>query len=140
MRQNVARNGEGVAMLDAGGGGGIGQVSDSMQGLKKAAADGSFAVNESGGKALLVAIREMARWVDDNIADLGTLSRSPMLGSSYGAEAMKPYVQQVATDQQGFLTMLREFRASLVDAEEGVVGAMNNYRHIEASVEGQFRA
>jgi hypothetical protein len=126
-------------MLDAGGGGGIGKMAASMQGLKQAAADGSFAVNESGGKALLVAIREMAKWVDDNIADLGTLSRSPQLGSSYGAEAMKPYVREVATDQQGFLTMLREFRASLVDAEAGVVGAMNNYRQIEASVQGKFR-
>jgi hypothetical protein len=111
----------------------------SMKGLKQAAADGSFAVSETGGKALLVAIREMARWVDDNIADLGTLSRSPRLGTSHGAEAMKPYVREVATDQQGFLTMLREFRASLVDAEEGVVGAMNNYRNIESSVKSNFR-
>src|SRR5688500_18995095 len=127
-------------MLDAGGGGGgCGMMAASMKGLKQAAADGSFAVSETGGKALLVAIREMARWVDDNIADLGTLSRSPQLGSSHGAEAMKPYVREVATDQQGFLTMLREFRASLVDAEAGVIGAMNNYRQIESSVEGKFR-
>jgi hypothetical protein len=111
----------------------------SMQGLKAAAADGSFAVNETGGKALLVAIREMARWVDDNLADLGTLAQQPALGSSHGAEAMKPFVTEVATDQEGFLTMLQQFRASLVDAEAGVVGAMNNYRHIESSVEGKFR-
>lgn len=114
-------------------------VAASMQGLKAAAADGSFAVNETGGKALLVAIREMAKWVDDNLADLGTLAQQPALGGSHGAEAMKPYVTEVATDQQGFLTMLQQFRGSLVDAEAGVIGAMNNYRHIETSVQGKFR-
>jgi hypothetical protein len=115
-------------------------MAQSMVSLKQAAADGQFAVNETGGKALLVAIREMAKWVDSNTAKLGTLSRSQRLGSSHGAEAMKPYVQQVATDQEGFLTMLREFRASLEDAEAGVIGAMNNYQHIETTVEGKFRA
>jgi len=114
-------------------------LAQSMVGLKQAAADGSFAVNETGGKALLVAIREMAKWVDDNLADLGTLAQQPALGTSHGAEAMKPYVQEVATDQEGFLTMLQKFRASLVDAEAGVVGAMNNYRQIETSVESNFR-
>jgi hypothetical protein len=122
-------------MLDAGG---MAAMAASMQGLKQAAADGSFAVNETGGKALLVAIREMAKWVDDNLADLGTLAQQPALGTSHGAEAMKPYVQEVATDQEGFLTMLQQFRASLVDAEAGVVGAMNNYRHIETSVKSNF--
>lgn len=115
-------------------------MAKSMTSLKQAAADGHFAVNETGGKALLVAIREMARWVDDNYSQLSTLSRSQPLGSSHGAEAMKPYVRQVATDNEGFLTMLKQFRESLEDAEAGVLGAMNNYQHIETTVKGQFRA
>ena len=112
----------------------------SMMSLKQAAADGSFAVNETGGKALLVAIREMAKWVDENIADLDILAQQQPLGTSHGATAMKPYVQEVATDQQGFLTMLREFRTSLSDAEAGVLGAMSNYGQIETGIEGNFRA
>lgn len=130
-------------MLDAGGGGGGGDMmamAKSMVNLKQAAADGSFAVNETGGQALLVAIREMAKWVDDNLADLGTLAQQPALGTSHGAEAMKPYVQEVATDNAGFLTMLQQFRASLVDAEAGVIGAMNNYRHIDTMAKDNFRA
>jgi hypothetical protein len=130
-------------MLDAGGGGGGGDMvamAKSMVSLKQAAADGAFAVNETGGQALLVAIREMARWVDDNLADLGTLAQQPALGTSHGAEAMKPYVQEVATDNEGFLTMLQQFRASLVDAEAGVIGAMNNYRHIDTLAKDNFRA
>lgn len=111
----------------------------SMVSLKQAAADGSFAVNETGGKALLVAIREMAKWVDENIADLDILAQQPPLGTSHGATAMKPYVQEVATDQQGFLTMLREFRTSLSDAEAGVLGAMSNYGQMETGIGGNFR-
>jgi hypothetical protein len=124
-------------MLDSGGGGGGGKL---MSGLLKAASDGSFAVNDTGGQALLTAIREMARWVDENISDLGLLARQPALGTSHAATAMKPYVQDVAQDQQGFLTMLREFRASLVDAEAGVIGAMNNYKNIDSGIEGNFSA
>lgn len=115
-------------------------MAKSMVSLKQAAADGQFAVNETGGQALLVAIREMAKWVDSNMSKLGTLARSQPLGSSHGAEAMKPYVREVATDQEGFLTMLQQFRASLEDAEAGVIGAMNNYQQIETTVEGKFRA
>lgn len=127
-------------MHDGGGGGGDAKVSSSMNMLKQAAADGQFAVNETGGQALLEAIREMAKWVDDNLADLGTLGQQPALGSSNGAAVMKPYVAEVATDQEGFLTMLREFRASLVDAEAGVIGAMNNYKVIEDGIKGNFSA
>lgn len=129
-----------AAMADGGGGGGdTGKFGASMDMLKQAATDGQFAVNETGGKALLEAIREMAKWVDDNLADLGTLGQQPALGSSNGAAVMKPYVAEVATDQEGFLTMLREFRNSLVDAEAGVVGAMNNYKTIEDGIKGNFR-
>lgn len=122
-----------------GGGGDTPTVGKSMGMLKQAAADGTFAVNESGGQALLQAIREMAKWVDDNLGQLGTLGQQPALGSSNGAAVMKPYMAEVATDDQGFVTMLREFRASLVDAEAGVIGAMNNYNTIEYGLEGKFR-
>lgn len=123
-------------MLDAGGGGGA----LSMIGFKQAAADGSFAVNESGGQALLKAIREMAKWVDANLADLSTLGRSQPLGSSKGAELMKPYLQDVVTDDRGFVTQLKEFRKSLTDAEEGVLKAMANYNHTDQGAQGNFRA
>jgi hypothetical protein len=124
-------------MLDAIGGG---AMAASMVSFKEAAADGSFTINETGGKALLTAIQEMAKWVDDNLADLSTLARSQPLGSSKGAELMKPYLQNVATDNQGFITQLREFRQSLADAEEGVRAAMKNYGHTDQGVRGNFRA
>jgi hypothetical protein len=129
-------------MLDAGGGGGGGMaaMAQSMVMLKQAGADGSFTVNETGGQALLVAIREMAKWIDTNVADLDILAQQPPLGTSYGADAMKPYVQQVATDNEGFLTMLREFRTTLTDAEQGVMNAMANYQSTDTDAGANFRA
>jgi hypothetical protein len=123
-------------MLDPMGGG----LATSMISFKEAAADGSFTINETGGKALLAAIDEMMKWVDDNLMHLGTLSRELPLGTSKGADLMKPYVQQVATDDQGFITQLKEFRKSLADAQEGVHAAMRNYGHTEQGIQGNFRA
>jgi len=123
-------------MLDAGGGGGVPSMTD----FKEAAASGSFAVNEEGGQNLLSAIRDMAAWVDENLADLGTAHRLLPLGTSNGANLMKPYMQEVFTDDQGFFTRLREFRTSLVDAEAAILEAMKNYGKVEGDVQGMFRA
>ncbi len=123
-------------MLDVGGGGGKAM----MSGLLKIANDGSFSINETGGQALLQAIREMARWVDENLGDLRLLAQQQPLGTSNGAETIKPYLQEVAIDQEGFLTMLQEFRTSLTDAEAGVLGAMNNYRNIDHDAARTYQA
>ena len=122
-------------MLDAGGGGG---GVPSMTDLKEAATAGSFAVNEDGGQKLLTAIRDMAAWVDGNLADLGTANQLP-LGTSEGANLMKPYMREVFTDDQGFFTRLREFRKSLVDAEAAIIEAMKNYKNTEDDIQGTFR-
>ena len=111
-----------------------------MGGLLEAASSGAFTVNETGGKALLAAIRDMAAWVDENLADLNTSRRGLPLGKSNGALLMKPYMQQVFTDDEGFGTRLKEFRASLVDAEAAITEAMKHYRATEGDIQGTFRA
>jgi len=123
-------------MLDAGGGGGV----PSMEGLKAAATSGAFAVNETGGQALLQAIRGLAEVVDNNLADLSMNRRTLPLGGSNGAKQMKPYMQDVLTDDQGFITRLKQFRNSLVDAESAITAAMKNYHATETGVRGNFRA
>jgi hypothetical protein len=123
-------------MLDAGGGGGL----PSMASLKDAAMSGAFTVNETGGQALLTAVRDMAAWVDDNLADYKTTYRGLPLGTSNGAKLMKPYMDEVFTDDQGFFTRLREFRASLVDVEAAIVEAMKQYKGTEGDIAGTFRA
>jgi len=118
----------------------MGAMAGEMIGFKQAAANGSFSVNETGGKALLTAIREMAHWVDSNLADLSSLGKQQPLGSSKGADLMKPYMVNVATDDKGFITQLVEFRKALSDAEEGVVAAMKNYKSTDLGIQGNFRA
>jgi hypothetical protein len=128
-----------MLIADGGGGGGaafdaIGQSMDMFAG---AAASGGFAINETGGKALLQAIQGMKDWVDTNQLDLQNLGQEPQLGGTNAAIAMKPYIAQVATDGQGFLTMLMKFRESLDKAEQGIKDAMKNYQATDQS--GQAR-
>lgn len=126
--------------IDAGGGGGIAAgaaaavgagVAAGAANFMKAAADGTFAVSETGGKALLQALREMKDWVDENQGDLQRLSQEPALGGSQAANAMKRFVPQVASDGQGFLTQLMSFRSSIEQAEQGIKLAMQNYQALD---------
>jgi hypothetical protein len=123
-----------MLMADGGGiAGGVdaGAIADMMSPIKQAGASGSFTINETGGQALLQAFREMATWIDDNLGKINSLAQQPNLGGTHAAESLKPYMQQVATDEQGFITMLQSFRAALVDAEQGVIDAMNHYRNLD---------
>jgi len=108
--------------------------------FKQAAAEGSFAVSEEGGRALLEAITEMRDWIDGQGLRLNLLQQEPPLGGSHGAQTIKPYVQQVAADQQGFITMLQAFRNSLDQAEQGINSAMGNYRTMDTSIAKQYKA
>jgi hypothetical protein len=126
-------------MLDpAGGGVAIGaamaSIAKQTASFANAAAEGHFAINENGGRALLQAIREMRDWINSQGDRLYQLQQQPPLGSSHGAETMKPYVQQVASDQQGFVTMLKAFGQSLDDAEQGIQEAMGNYRRMDTEL------
>jgi hypothetical protein len=123
-------------MLDVGTGG----IAASMKAIRSLGAEGHFAISESGGEALIQAFREMGTWVDNNLVQLNLIAQEPPLGSSHGATTIKPYVQQVATDQQGFITMLKEFRKALRDAELGVQDAMRNYEQIDSAKASTFRA
>lgn len=114
-------------------------IGESMSRFARLAADGGFEVNEAGGDALLRAIRKMKDWVNHEELALLRLAREMPLGTSHGAQIMKPYVQQVATDDQGFLTRLKEFRDSLDAAERGIQTAMANYRTTEAGTESTLR-
>jgi hypothetical protein len=115
------------------------QMLENMKNFKETAASGQFAVSASAGDEMLRVIRLMQDWVSGRAADHGLLDRKPMLGGSYGARAMAPFVQQVACDQQGFLTQLTQLRTVLADAEDGIKKAMANYRHTDHGVAGTFQ-
>jgi hypothetical protein len=100
--------------------------------LATEAAEGRFAISEEGGRALLEAIREMRSWIEGQGHRLTLLAQEPQLGGSHGAQTMKPFVQQVASDQEGFITMLQAFGTSLDAAEQGINDAIGNYHRIDA--------
>ena len=122
-------------MFDVGGiSAAVAGIAQGAASFAKAAADGSFAVSETGGQALLEAIHEMRTWIDGQDNNLLFLAQQPQLGGSHGAQALKPYVQQVAQDNQGFVTMLRAFYNSLDQAEQGIKDAMKNYHHMDTGI------
>ena len=122
-------------MLDIGGGGGI--VANAKSFAKLAAA-GDFAVNETGGKALLAAIDKMRDWIDEQGLHLNRLAQPAPLGSSQGAETMRPFLQEVAQDREGFITTLQEFRQSLDEARQGIEAAMASYQETETGIGDGF--
>ncbi|MFC0115372.1 hypothetical protein [Kibdelosporangium aridum] len=112
------------------------QMLENMKNFKVSAASGQFSVSPACGEDLLKVIRMLQDWLGGGHAN--TLDQKPMLGGSYGARAMAPFVQQIASDQQGFLTQLTRLRDVLSDAENGVRQAMANYRQNEHAVAGTF--
>ncbi|WP_026421582.1 hypothetical protein [Actinokineospora inagensis] len=117
--------------MDAADGGGAllgGVIGGAMGEFAALAASGGFEVNEHGGQALLTAIHNMIEWLDSQRSELVNLRERAKLGSSTNAEVMKPFMQQVASDGQGFLTQLAQLRDSLGTAEKAITQAMANYR------------
>jgi hypothetical protein len=116
---------------------GMQSIFDSMNSFAQLATDGGFEVSGEGGDALIKAIDEFQAWVDAQSERLNRLSQARKLGGSYGAKAMMPFVQQVATDGQGFITQLTALQQSLNKAKEGIRTAMANYQNTEHGVKSQ---
>ncbi|WP_162292986.1 hypothetical protein [Actinophytocola xinjiangensis] len=109
-----------------------------MKNFAKAAASGAFSVNETGGQALLAAINRMSNWIDEQATRVIYLAQPAPLGSSEGARTMQPFLQDVAQDQEGFITILQEFRESLDDAKRGIEAAMASYQNADTEFSSGF--
>ena len=110
------------------GGGWFSDVAANMNQFASTAASGGFAINETGGQALLTAIHDMQDWLAGRLSDARVFQEKLPLGTSHGAEVVKSFNVQVAMDHDGFVTQLLAFRDSLTKAEEGIKQAMDNYR------------
>jgi len=120
-----------LVYIDEGDSAALEAIGKSVDAFAGAAAAGQFAVNEHGGDALRKAIHKMTDWIDSKRGELRYLEQEPELGSSNAALVMKPYMQQVAIDQQGFLTRLFALYDSLTKADAAIVKAMENYRRTD---------
>jgi hypothetical protein len=119
--------------------GGATAIKDSMNQFAQAAANGGFTVNETGGQALIGAIDKLLDWIDSSGGDLVYLSQNPKLGGSSGGKTIAPFAQKVATDQQGFLTVLQQLQESLTTAKQGIKTAMKNYQEHDTTGAGKFQ-
>jgi len=90
-----------------------GSLYDGMQGFAHAAATGQVEVSKEGGDALLDVIKRFVGEMQDQSENLQFISQRPPLGRLKGGEVMAPFMVQVATDGEGFLTRFRELRESL---------------------------
>ncbi|WP_156757939.1 hypothetical protein [Actinokineospora pegani] len=112
----------------------VGAIGASMAQFVNAASAGQFAVNEQGGQALIAAIDQLQDWLVDNLYKLRDLEQEPPLGSSHAAEVMKPFMVNVATDHQGFLTQLRALNENLAKARKAIEIAMSNYQQTDSDI------
>jgi hypothetical protein len=128
--------------IDDGGGGSaqIQSIMDSMNAFAGAAASGGFEVSEKAGNDLIGAINGFQEWLNERSDLLMYLEQERKLGASNGAKVMTPYVQQVATDGQGFITQLQALRESLNKAKEGIDKAMQNYRETDAAKQASMKS
>ena len=120
--------------VDDGGGGDASSGAslwDSMQGFFNAASSGEIEVSESAGQAMLDVIKRFKQGMMEQEDSLRKIATSPPLGRLKGGEVMAPFMVQVATDENGFITRFNELRESLTKAEEAIRKSMENYRATE---------
>lgn len=103
------------------------------------AAAGGFEVSPEGGQAMIDTITAFQEWAASKTDKVDLISQVPMLGSSYAAREVAPFVQQVAIDGQGFRTQFQALLQSLEQAKEGIRKAMENYQRTEEANQAALR-
>jgi hypothetical protein len=127
--------------IDNGGGEpAIGSIMDSMAMFVKVATEGGFEISRQGGDHLLDAIDRFQDWVSDQSHRLRALEQERRLGTSNGANVIGPFTQQVANDDQGFVTQLIALGESLDMARDAIELAMESYRRTEEANLKNFKS
>jgi hypothetical protein len=114
-------------------------IMESMAKFAKTAAEGGFEISKEGGDHLIKAIDDFQNWVDDQSEILRALEQDRRLGSSNGAKVIGPFMQQVVTDDQGFITQLRALRDSLKEARKGIELAVDAYTRTEQATHANLK-
>jgi hypothetical protein len=139
LRCLSADEGTTVHIDDGGGEPASKSIMESMANFAKTAAEGGFEISNEGGTHLIKAIDDFQNWLDDRSEIIGVFEQERKLGTSNGAKVIGPYVQQVAGDDQGFITQLRALRDSLHKARDAIELAMENYRRTEEGTRANLK-
>ncbi|MBP2320954.1 hypothetical protein JOF56_001339 [Kibdelosporangium banguiense] len=124
---------------DGGGKAASGSIMTSMIEFAKLAAQGGFEISREGGDHLLKAIDGFQDWINDQSDRIRLLEQDRKLGTSNAAKVIGPFAQQVANDDQGFITQLFALRDSLHKAREGIQLAMDQYERTEEATRGNLK-
>jgi len=116
------------AMMDA--------VRRSADVMHKAAMSKDLEIDPQGAQAMIKALDKLEAGLGDmNSAHGHDIQAQPALGDSNGANVMKPWMQQVATDgSNGFFPVVDQFKEQIGKFREAVKAAEHNYRATEATI------
>jgi hypothetical protein len=113
-----------------------------MQGIKRMAESGGFAISQEGADQYLKAIREALLDLQDMESELMEVQQQTKLGTSPDATAMSRYNRENAMGGGGTLGIVpavEQLRAALKDAEAAMVKAVQNYRSADEGSQNAFR-
>ncbi|TCP57197.1 hypothetical protein EV191_1011150 [Tamaricihabitans halophyticus] len=108
----------------------INDIVSSTQSFARDAAEGKFAVNETGGQALINALDRIEAGLDEALQDVYLITGEPPIGDTPVAKVIKPFMQETAIGtEQSFLPNIQEFREKVIpQAREAIKKAMENYQ------------
>ena len=107
------------------------QLNQGITAFVAAAKAGKFAVNASGGQALINWYQSIQDWYAENRRSLDLAAQAPKLGGSNAAEVVSPYMAQVGQDSQGYIATMKALAERAGEAIEAIQTAMNNYKQAD---------
>lgn len=120
----------------------VGGFGDALDSLKAVGAQGGWAINESGGQALISAAQDLYDELGEILASSRDLGQELPLGTTPAAQVYKPFMATVATDpSQGAFAVLTKLREEALEFKGEVEKAMAAYESAdEAGQQGIDRA
>lgn len=106
----------------------VGGFGDALDSLKAVGAQGGWAINESGGQALISAATDLYDELGEILVDAGNLALELPLGTTPAAQIYKPFLATVASDpHQGAITALTKLREEALEFKGEIEKAMAAY-------------
>jgi hypothetical protein len=103
------------------------QMVDSAKQVLTAAQSGGFGFQPEAADTMIAALLDSIAALERLNDDLIVISQAPKLGRTPGAQKVSPFTQLVATDGQGIVRMIGNFRQILTDLISAYQEAKRHY-------------
>ncbi|PWK80652.1 hypothetical protein C8D88_12316 [Lentzea atacamensis] len=102
---------------------------DALNSLKAVGAAGGWAINDSGGQALISAAQDLHDELTELLHQTDQLAEELPLGTTPAAQVYKPYQATIASDpHQGLIIVLRKLQEQALEFKTEVEKAMAAYQ------------